>query len=94
MINEMTNDEIEELVGLKDTDKSFLKERDNGLLLTDKQVDTLNRHKINTSKAKSMDELMFMINDALDGADEDECADLEYLAEVLAERKYYETTRK
>ena len=90
----MTNDEIEELVGLKDNDQNFLKERNNGLLLTDKQVETLNRYKINTSKIKSMDELMFMINQAVDGADEDEYPELEHLAEVLAERKYYETTRK
>ena len=37
---------------------------------------------------------MFMINQAVDGADEDEYPELEHLAEVLAERKYYETTRK
>ena len=66
----MTNDEIEELVGLKDVDKEFLKERENGLLLTDKQVETLNRHNINTEKAKSMDELIYMINESLDGAEE------------------------
>ena len=32
MANELTNDEIEELVGLKDADKNFLKVRKNGLL--------------------------------------------------------------
>ncbi len=90
----MTNDEIEELVGLKDIDKEFLKERENGLLLTDKQVETLNRHKINTSQAKSMDELLYMINEQLDGAEEGEFEDLEYLADVIAERKYYESTNK
>ena len=30
MANELTNDEIEELVGLKDADKNFLKARNNG----------------------------------------------------------------
>ena len=93
-MNNMTNDEIEELVGLKDTDKNFLKERNNGLLLTDKQVETLNRHKINTSKVQSMGELLYMIDEAMDGCTEDECEDLEYLAEILSERKYYENTNK
>ena len=40
----MTNDEIEELVGLKDYEKNMLKARNNGLLLTDNQVNTLEKY--------------------------------------------------
>ena len=49
MMNEMTNDEIEELVGLKDMDQNFLKTRENGLLLTDNQVSTLSRYNIDAT---------------------------------------------
>jgi len=89
----MTNDEIEELVGLKDTDKNMLKARKNGLLLTDNQVNTLGRYNIDVSNCKSMEELIYKINDASRGY-EDDYDELEYLAEQLQERNYYENTHK
>lgn len=89
----MTNDEIEELVGLKEYDKNFLKARNNGLLLTDNQVETLERYNIDTSKCGSVTELMYMIDETLGGYD-DECEDLSYISEILQERAYYENTRK
>lgn len=89
MANEMTNDEIEELVGLKDTDKNMLKTRNNGLLLTDNQVSTLQRYNIDSSKCGSMSELLFMI----DQADTDD-EELNYLADQIAETNYYQNTRK
>ncbi len=86
---DLTNDEIEELVGLSDSDSNMLKARNNGLLLTDNQVSTLNRFNIDTSKCGSMTELLYMI-DQTDSDDEE----LEYLAEQLAETNYYQNTRK
>ena len=90
----MTNEEIEALVGLNEVDNNLLKARQNGLLLTDKQVNTLEKYNINAGNCQSMTELMYMIDRATDGCDEDECAELEYIAETLAERNYYENTRK
>ena len=90
MINEMTNDEIEELVGLKDVDKNLLKVRKNGLTLTDNQASTLDKYNIDASKCGSMSELLYMI-DQVDDDDDDE---LTYLAEQLAENNYYQNTRK
>lgn len=89
LTNEMTNDELEELSGVNEVDKNMLKVRENGLTLTDNQVATLERYNINAGKCKSMTELMYMIDEA--GADDEE---LEYLAEQLAERNYYENSRK
>lgn len=89
LTNEMTNDELEELSGVNEVDKNMLKARENGLALTDNQVATLERYNINAGKCKSMTELMYMIDEA--GADDEE---LEYLAEQLAERNYYENSRK
>jgi len=90
----MTNDEIEELVGLKDTDKNMLKARKNGLLLTDNQVSTLGRYNIDVANCKSMEELLYKINDVSRGYDDDDYDELEYLAEQLQERNYYENTHK
>lgn len=89
MANELTNDEIEELVGLNDNDKNFLKARQNGLLLTDNQVNLLQRHGINTDKCGSMSELLYMIEQ--ENVDDEE---LDMLAEQLAETNYYQNTRK
>ena len=90
----MTNEEIEELIGLKETDKNFLKVRKNGLLLTDKQVSTLERYNIDASSCKNMSELIYKIEQANEGTYEDEYSELDYLAEQLAERNYYENTHK
>ena len=84
MVNVMTNDEIEELVGLKDNDKNMLKARNNGLLLTDNQISLLERYNIDASKCGSMSELLYMI-DQVDDPEDDE---LTYLAEQLSEIKY------
>ena len=89
----MTNDEIEELVGLKDTDKNMLKARNNGLLLTDNQVETLGRYNIDVGNCKSMEELIYKINDASNDYDDD-YDELDYLLEQLQERNYYENTHK
>ncbi len=91
MVNEMTNDEIEELVGLKDNDKNMLKVRSNGLALTDNQVGILERYNIDASKCGSMTELLYMIDQVDDTDDDDE---LTYLAETLSETNYYQNTRK
>lgn len=90
MVNEMTNDEIEELVGLKDNEKNLLKARKKGLLLTDNQVGVLERYNIDASKCSTMTELLYMI-DQVDDDDEDE---LTALADQLAEVNYYQNTRK
>lgn len=94
MANELTNDEIEELVGLKDTNKNFLKARANGLLLTDHQVNTLERYNIDASKCKSMSELIYLVEQANEGTYDDEYSELDYLAEELSTRHYYENINK
>ena len=94
MANELTNDEIEELVGLKETDKNMLKARKNGLLLTDNQVATLERYNIDVGKVGSMSELIYLVEQANEGTYDDEYSELDYLAEELSARNYYENTRK
>ena len=94
MANELTNDEIEELVGLNETDRNMLKARKNGLLLTDNQVETLERYGIDLSKVKSNEELIYFIEEANKGTYDDEYSELDYLADELSQRRYYEETKK
>ena len=90
----MKNKTIEDLIGLKDIDKNMLKNRKNGLLLTDNQINVLARYNIDANKCTSETELLYMIDRAIEGSDEDEYADLEAVAESLSERNYYQNTRK
>ena len=87
MINEMTNDEIEGLIGLEDVESNMLKTRQNGLTLTDNQVNTLGKYNIDSSKCGSTSELLFMIDQIDDSDDDDE---LTMLAEQIAENQYYQ----
>ena len=86
----LTNDEIEELVGLDDTSSNMLKARDHDLLLTDKQVGILERYNINVADCKSMEELIYKLNDI--SREEDD--ELDYLLDQLTERNYYENIRQ
>ena len=92
----MTDKEIDNLLGIEETDydKNFLKARKNGLLLTDNQIKVLERYNIDPGKCGSTSELLYMIDEAIDGLDEDEYADLNHVAEVLDERRYYEEINK
>lgn len=92
----MTDKEIDNLLGIEenDYDKNFLKARKNGLLLTDNQVKILERYNIDPGKCGSTSELLYMIDEATEGLDEEEYADLNNIAEVLDERRYYEEINK
>ena len=75
---------------LPDTD-SWLIPRDNGMLLSDYQVDVLQRNGINYLEYGSIKELLFAINDILD---EDEDEELEVVAKDLDEKNYYKNVNK
>ena len=90
MLNPMTDDEIEELAGVKDINRNLLKVRKNGLALTDNQVDILSRYNIDAGKAKDMNELLYMIS-RVEDPDDDE---LTLLGDHLAEVNYYQNTNK
>ena len=75
----------EEIMG---TDKSFLKRRKNGLMLSDNDIDILKRNGINYLE---YNELIFAICEALDEEANDE---LESLNMKLGEYNYYVYTEK
>ena len=75
---------------INDIERNMLKVRKNGLALTDNQVSVLGRYNIDASKAKDMNELLYMIS-RVEDPDDDE---LTMLADHLAEVNYYQNTRK
>ena len=73
------------------TDKSFLKRRKNGLMLSDNDIDILKRNGINYLEYNNLSELIFAICEALDEEASDE---LESLNMKLGEYNYYVYTEK
>ena len=73
------------------TDKSFLKRRENGLMLGDNDVEILKNNNIDYLKCKSLSELLFYITLRLEEVDNDE---LSSLSIKLGEYNYYNYTNK
>lgn len=74
-----------------DFEKKFLKARKHGLLLSDEQVEILERYNINYSNCLSNTELLYQIDTVLNEVDDYE---LEVVAQEIAERNYYANTNK
>ncbi len=73
------------------TDKSFMKRRENGLMLSDNDINILKRNKIDYLKFKNLGELLFEIEEVLwENVDEE----LEELSIKLGEYNYYNYTNK
>ena len=72
-------------------EKTFLKRRENGLMLSDNDIEILKRNNINYLEYASLESLIFAISEALDEEDNDE---LEELNIKLGEYNYYNYTNK
>lgn len=73
------------------TDKSFLKRRENGLMLSDNDIEVLKRNGIDYLQATSLENLIFMIEEALSIEENEE---LDILNIKLGEYNYYNYTNK
>ena len=73
------------------TDKSFLKRRENGLMLSDNDIEILKRNEINYLEFSSLEALIFKIQESLEEIEDDE---LENLSMKLGEYNYYNYTNK
>ena len=73
------------------TEKSFLKRRKNGLMLSDEDIEILKRNGINYLEFNTLEALIFKIEEVLDEEENDE---LEELNIKLGEYNYYYYTNK
>ena len=64
----------------------------NGLLLTNKEIEVLNRFNIDYKKCISLKEVIFLIEEMLD--EEVDASDLEQISQSISERDYYQNTNK
>ena len=81
------NIDIEDLV----SEKYMHKKINNGLFLSDYQIDVLLRNKIDPYKCSGIEELIFLIDEILE---EDEDEELDNISREIIEFNYYTNTNK
>lgn len=76
-------------------EKTELKSRKNGLLLSDEQINILNNHNINYEQYQTLESLIFAIEDYInDVQGYMDITDIDEVSRQLAEQNYYNNTNK
>lgn len=83
---------IEELVRNMDFKANSFVDIGNGLLLTNKEIDILNRYDIDYKSCISLKEILYKIEDVIN--EEDDILELDMISSSIAERDYYQNTNK
>lgn len=86
--------DINKIIGKDDFESNFLKKRNNGIFLTDTQVNILNQYGINYENYTSLSELIFDLEQYLNNEYSSDNNDLEIVSQELAEMNYYQNTNK
>lgn len=86
---------ISELGITIDIEKTSLKQRKNGLLLSDYQVEVLKRHNINYENYTNLNSLIFKIEEYIEEVENYiDITDIDDLSKELSEQNYYQNTNK
>lgn len=87
------NYDIEKLLENVDLEENLLHDCGNGMLLSDKHIAVLKRYDFDYKKYNNINSLLFDIEEYLND-DSDDADDLEWVSSDLAERNYYQNTKK
>ena len=93
MIFKGKNLDVDQLVEDLNIKNDFYTYRNNDIILSNNQINILNRNKINYKKYSNLSSLIFDIEDIIND-DEGYDIELDNLLEVLAEINYYKNTKK
>ncbi len=92
VVNNMDID-INQLVGEMDFSSGQLQDIGNGLFLTNKEIEVLNRYQIPYQNCHSLKEIIFQIEEVLNDMEIVE-EDLDLVSSSISERDYYQNTNK
>lgn len=84
---------IDKIINDIDFEGNMLK-REGNLLLSNNEINVLERYDIEYKKCMGMHELIYLIEDYLDNSYDDVLEDLEDVSASIAERNYYMNTNK
>lgn len=85
--------DIDSLVGKMDFNSNMLCDIGNGLMLTNREIEVLNRWNIDYKNCLTLKEIIFKIEDIIEDSDYD-IEELDYISSSIAERDYYQNTNK
>lgn len=88
----MIDDEIKKIADSLDFESGMLQRCSNGLLLTNYEIQVLEKYNINYNSVSSLKEIIFLVEDIL--SDDSTLDDLENISQSIAERDYYMNTNK
>ncbi len=71
-----------------------LKKYGKNILINDYEKGVLLKYDIDVKLCQNIDEVLLLINQIIDELDDLEYEELDYIASILAERKYYGETNK
>ncbi len=71
-----------------------LKKYGKNILINDYEKSILLKYNINVLECNSIDEVLLLIDRIIDDLEDEEYDELDYIASVIAERKYYIETNK
>ncbi len=71
-----------------------LKKYGTNILINDYEKSILLKYNINVLECNSIDEVLLLIDRIIDDLEDEEYDELDYIASVIAERKYYMETNK
>jgi len=85
--------DIDKLVGEMDFSSNQLQTVGKNLMLTNHEIEVLNRYKIDYLKCNTLKEVLFEVEDLLQDMDIVE-EDLDAISQSISERDYYQNTNK
>ncbi len=85
--------DIDKLVGEMDFQSGQFQDIGNGLFLTNREIEVLDRYKIPYRNCHSLKEILFEIEEVLEEMDIVE-EDLDLVSSTISERDYYQNTNK
>lgn len=86
--------DIEKLVGNMDFSSGKLVNCGNNLMLTNKEIEVLNRYNIDYKSCLNLKEILMKIEDLFYDEDVESFDDLDAISLSIAERDYYQNTNK
>lgn len=71
-----------------------LKKYGKNIIINDYEKSALLRYEIDITKCKTIDEIILLIDRIINELSDEEYEELDYIASILSERKYYSETNK
>lgn len=81
---------MKEEINFKDKEKKMHKIRENGLYLSDEQIEILEKYDIYYQSCSSLMQLIYLIDEKME---EEDIPELDEIATFLEEHNYYHNTR-